>query len=47
VSAASRDSVRIRRRLRADDPADLGTPLYYRVEVLAADDDARRGEVTT
>jgi hypothetical protein len=30
---------RIRRRVRADDPADLGAPLYYAVEVLAADDD--------
>jgi hypothetical protein len=30
---------RIRRRVRADDPADLGTPLSYSVEVLAADDD--------
>jgi hypothetical protein len=29
---------RIRRRVRADDPADLGTPLSYAVEVLAADD---------
>ncbi len=30
---------RIRRRVRADDPADLGSPLTYSVEVLAADDD--------
>jgi hypothetical protein len=30
---------RIRRRVRADDPADLGAPLSYAVEVLAADDD--------
>jgi len=30
---------RIRRWVRADDPADLGAPLSYRVEVLAADDD--------
>jgi hypothetical protein len=30
---------RIRRRIRANDPADLGTPLSYAVEVLAADDD--------
>jgi len=30
---------RIRRRVRADDPADLGAPLSYQVEVLAADDD--------
>jgi AAA domain len=30
---------RIRRRVRADDPADLGAPLSYRVEVLAAEDD--------
>jgi len=30
---------RIRRRVRADDPADLGAPLAYSVEVLAADDD--------
>jgi len=30
---------RIRRRVRADDPADLGAPLAYAVEVLAADDD--------
>jgi AAA domain len=30
---------RIRRRVRADDPADLGSPLSYAVEVLAADDD--------
>jgi hypothetical protein len=29
---------RIRRRVRADDPADLGSPLSYAVEVLAADD---------
>jgi hypothetical protein len=29
---------RIRRRVRADDPADLGSPLSYRVEVLAGDD---------
>jgi hypothetical protein len=30
---------RLRRRVRADDPADLGSPLTYAVEVLAADDD--------
>ena len=30
---------RIRRRVRADDPADLGAPLSYSVEVLAADED--------
>src|SRR5829696_2415920 len=30
---------RIRRRIHADDPADLGAPLSYAVEVLAADDD--------
>ena len=30
---------RIRRRVRADDPADLGSALSYAVEVLAADDD--------
>jgi hypothetical protein len=30
---------RIRRRIRADDPADLGAPLSYSVEVLAADDE--------
>jgi hypothetical protein len=30
---------RIRRRVRSDDPADLGAPLLYAVEVLAADDD--------
>ena len=29
---------RIRRRVRADDPANLGSPLSYAVEVLAADD---------
>jgi hypothetical protein len=29
---------RVRRRVRADDPADLGSPLSYAVEVLAADD---------
>ena len=29
---------RIRRRIHADDPADLGSPLWYSVEVLAADD---------
>jgi hypothetical protein len=29
---------RIRRRVRADDPADLGSPLSYAVEVLAAED---------
>jgi hypothetical protein len=32
-------SFRIRRRVRADDPADLGVPLSYAVEVLAADDE--------
>jgi hypothetical protein len=30
---------RVRRRIRADDPADLGAPLSYSVEVLAAEDD--------
>jgi hypothetical protein len=30
---------RIRRRVRSEDPADLGAPLAYGVEVLAADDD--------
>jgi hypothetical protein len=30
---------RIRRRVHADDPADLGSPLSYSVEVLAAEDD--------
>ena len=30
---------RLRRRVRADDPADLGSALSYAVEVLAADDD--------
>jgi hypothetical protein len=30
---------RVRRRVRAEDPADLGSPLSYSVEVLAADDD--------
>jgi AAA domain-containing protein len=30
---------RIRRRVRADDPADLSAPLSYSVEVLAADED--------
>jgi AAA domain len=30
---------RIRRRVRADDPADLGSALTYAVEVLATDDD--------
>jgi hypothetical protein len=29
---------RIRRRIQSDDPADLGAPLAYTVEVLAADD---------
>jgi len=29
---------RIRRRVQAEDPADLGSPLSYRVEVLAGDD---------
>jgi hypothetical protein len=29
---------RIRRRVRADEPADLGSPLSYRVEVVAGDD---------
>jgi hypothetical protein len=28
---------RIRRRVRADDPADLGAPLSYNVEALAAE----------
>ena len=32
-------SFRIRRRILADDPADLGAPLSYAVEVLADDDD--------
>jgi hypothetical protein len=30
---------RVRRCVHADDPADLGSPLSYRVEVLAADDE--------
>ena len=30
---------RIRRRVQADDPADLGAPLAYAVEVLAGDDE--------
>jgi hypothetical protein len=30
---------RLRRHIRADDPADLGSALSYSVEVLAADDD--------
>jgi AAA domain len=30
---------RLRRRVGADDPADLGAPLSYSVEVLAADDE--------
>jgi hypothetical protein len=30
---------RLRRRVRADDPVDLGAPLSYAVEVLPADDD--------
>jgi hypothetical protein len=30
---------RIRRRVRADDPADLGAPLSYSVDVLVGDDD--------
>jgi hypothetical protein len=30
---------RIRRRVQSDDPADLGAPLSYAVEVLADDDD--------
>jgi hypothetical protein len=30
---------RIRRRVRSDDPADLGAPLLYAVEVLDPDDD--------
>jgi AAA domain len=30
---------RLRRRVRADDPADLSAPLSYSVEVLAADED--------
>jgi hypothetical protein len=29
---------RVRRRVRADDPRDLGSPLAYQVEVLPADD---------
>ena len=29
---------RVRRRVQAEDPADLGSPLSYAVEVLAADD---------
>jgi len=29
---------RVRRRVRADDPVDLGSPLSYAVEVLAAED---------
>jgi hypothetical protein len=31
-------SFRVRRRVRAEDLADLGSPLSYAVEVLAADD---------
>jgi hypothetical protein len=31
---------RVRRRVRADDPADLASPLSYQVEVLPADDAA-------
>jgi hypothetical protein len=31
--------LRIRRRVRAENPADLGAPLSYAVEVLAADED--------
>jgi hypothetical protein len=34
---------RIHRRVRADDPNDLGSPLAYAVEVLAADDDEDLG----
>jgi hypothetical protein len=30
---------RLRRRVHADDPSDLGSPLSYSVEVLAAEDD--------
>jgi hypothetical protein len=30
---------RARRRIRSEDPADLGAPLAYSVEVLAADED--------
>jgi AAA domain len=30
---------RVRRRVRSDDPADLGAPLSYSVEVMTADDD--------
>jgi len=30
--------LRVRRRVRSDDPADLGSPLSYAVEVLADDD---------
>jgi hypothetical protein len=30
---------RIRRRVRSDDPADLGAPLSYSVEVVAADNE--------
>jgi hypothetical protein len=30
---------RLRRRVRAEDPADLGAPLSYRVEVLAGAED--------
>jgi hypothetical protein len=30
---------RVRRRVRAEDPADLGAPLSYAVEVLAVDED--------
>jgi len=32
-------SFRLRRRVRSEDPSDLGAPLSYAVEVLAADDD--------
>jgi hypothetical protein len=31
--------LRIRRRVRADDPADIGSPLSYAVEVLSDEDD--------
>ena len=32
---------RIRRRVHADDTADLGAPLSYSVEILAGDDDGQ------
>jgi hypothetical protein len=37
----SRHRLRIRRGIRSEDPADLGPPLSYAVEVLATDDDGQ------